>query len=208
MTGYRWHERIVRRLRDEGLGATALRALRAAGRKLLRYEVGLYLGVDLRQPSPSIEARIPVDFRWATDEEVRSTVALMPPNEQANERRDARPDDRHWVGVAGDQVVFICSPASARPAPPALAAWIGEPQDTALIRGVYALPEFRGNRLFAAGLCNLFDVLREEGFRYAWAGARHYNLGSIRAQCTAGMNVIGIECYWQSLSWRFGTEWK
>jgi hypothetical protein len=208
MTGYRVRERIIGRLREEGLGAAARRAWRAAGRKLLRYEVDLYLGVDLRQPSPLVESRLPVDFRWATDEEVRSTVVLMSPNEQANERREARSEDRHWVGVAGDRVAFICSPASARPAPPALATWIGEPQGTACIRGVYTLPEFRGNRLFAAGLCSLFDVLREEGCRYAWAGARHHNLGSIRAQISAGMNVIGIECYWQSLSWRFGSEWK
>lgn len=134
-------------------------------------------------------------------------VALMPPNEQANERREGRPGDRHWVAVRDGQIVFIACISLGREVPSSLQSWVGEPQAAAYVRGVYALPEHRGRGLFAAALSSVFTALAAEGTKYAWARARYDNIPSLRSQIKAGMNIIGAESYWQVLGVRCGTEW-
>lgn len=194
-------------MQAEGLGRTIRRALRAARRRLLRHVVVPYYGIDLTRPMPHVTARVPAEFRWATSEEVQAMVALMPPNEQANERREGRPGDRHWVGVVNSKVVCIVCVSPGREVPPSLQSWIGEPQTAMYIRGAYVLPEHRGAGLWAAALSSVFAVLAAEGTKYAWARARYDNIPSIRSQIRAGMNIIGAESYWQVLGWRCGTEW-
>ncbi|NPV45550.1 MAG: GNAT family N-acetyltransferase [Armatimonadetes bacterium] len=207
MAGHRLHERIWRRLQTEGLGRTVRRALRAAQRRVIRHVVVPYYGIDLTKPVPQVRARVPVEFRWATSEEVKAMVALMPANEQANERREGRPGDRHWVGVVDGAIVFIVCVSPGREVPPSLQSWVGEPQAAVYLRGVYTLPEHRGGGLMAAALASVFTALAAEGTKYAWARARYDNIPSLRSQIKAGMNIIGAESYWQVLGLRCGTEW-
>jgi hypothetical protein len=194
-------------LHAEGVGRTLRRALRAIRRKLLRYEVALYFGVDLTRPLPVVEPKVKVEFRWATPDEVVRTVALMPPNEQAIERRVVSPEDRHWVGVVDGQVAFIMGVSVGWPTPPALAPRIGLSEGVARPFNAYTLQDYRGARLLAAGLSSLCATLVEENLRFVWGRARADNIASVRSQIAAGMNLIGVESYWQTLLWRFGTEW-
>lgn len=194
-------------MQAEGLGRTIRRALRAARRRLLRHVVVPYYGIDLTKPVPQVAPRVAVEFRWATKEEARAMVALMPPNEQANERREGRPGDRHWVAVRDGQIVCIVCVSPGREVPSSLQSWVGEPQAAVYLRGVYTLPEHRGGGLFAAALSSVFTVLAAEDTKYAWARAGYDNIPSLRSQIKAGMNIIGAESYWQILGWRCGTEW-
>lgn len=207
MAGHRLHERVWHRLQSEGLLQTLGRAWRAARRRVLRHVVVPYYGIDLTKAVPPVAARVPVDFRWATAEEVQTMVRLMPPNEQANERREGRPGDRHWVGVVNGELAFIVCVSPCREVPPSLRPWVKEPQTAAYLRGAYTLPQHRGAGLLAAALCSVFMALAAEGTRYAWARARYDNIPSLRSQIKAGMNIIGAESYWQVLGLRCGTEW-
>lgn len=208
MTGHSLQERVARRLHAEGLGQTLRRALRATRRRLLRYDVALYLGVNLEGTLPPVRAKVNVEFRWAEPAEVIAMVAKMSPNEQANERRSGLPSDRHWLGLVDGHPAYICCAASQQTVlPEELVAWVGPPDSSSYIRGVYTVPEFRGLGLATAGLSALHVALQQDGQQRAWARARHENIPSLRSLIGAGMNIIGAESYWYLLGCRLGREW-
>jgi L-amino acid N-acyltransferase YncA len=182
---------LVRRVRSDGVGATAKHSLDLARARLYLIEEHVWYQLDPAAERPRRELPDDVRLVCAGDDQLGGGVEMGQDIWEIRQRRAAGND--LWLALDDDGALFRCwiyrkrSPVLAAPG-----GWLELPADTVVVEDSATAPRARGRGIAPGAWTGIADSLRDEGILHMLTKVAVENEPSRKAVAKAGFREIGV----------------
>ena len=184
-------EHVLRRVRSEGVGATARHSLKLARAQLYLVEEHVWYELDVAGERPRRELPAEVRLFKAGDDLLDGAVEMGQHLDEIRRRRAAGND--LWLAEDDGGPLFRCW--IYRDRAPVLAApggWLAIPGAAVVLEDSATTPRARGRGIAPGAWTAIADSLREEGLAHMITKVGVHNEASRKAVVKSGFREIGV----------------
>jgi L-amino acid N-acyltransferase YncA len=184
-------EHVLRRVRSDGVGATARHSLKLARSRVYLVEEHVWYELDVDGERPRRELPDEVRLFKAGEDQLAGAVEMGQHIDEIRRRRAAGND--LWLAEDDGGPLFRCWIYRSRA--PVLAApggWLEIPADTVVLEDSATTPRARGRGIAPGAWTAIADSLRAEGLAHMITKVGVHNEASRKAVVKSGFREIGV----------------